>query len=63
MKLISNIKDVVLVDNEPVVGALVKSQRDENSTGMIVQFLSKDDVMILWSIPPKDSNKNNREIW
>jgi hypothetical protein len=63
MKLMSNIKDIILVDNEPVVGALVKSQKDENSTGMIVQFLSKDDVMILWSTPPNLSRKDQREIW
>jgi HKD family nuclease len=63
MKLMSNIKDIILVDNEPVVGALVKSQKDENSTGMIVQFLSKDNVMILWSTPPNLVSKDNREIW
>ena len=63
MKLISNIKDIILVDNEPIVGALVKSQKDENSTGMIVQFLSKDDVMILWSTPPDHARKDKREIW
>lgn len=64
MKLVSNVKDIVVIDDEPVVGALVKSQLDDNSTGMIVQFLSKENVMVLWSVPPKNTDKEDkREIW
>lgn len=62
MKLVSNIKEVITLDEEPVVGCLVKSVIDENATGMIVEFLSKDEIMVLWNTPPRSPLKN-REIW
>jgi hypothetical protein len=62
MKLVSNIKEVIILDEDPIVGCLVKSAIDENATGMIVEFLSKDEIMVLWSTPPKRILKN-REIW
>lgn len=64
MKILASIKEVIVVDDvEPVVGSLVRSVVDEKATGMIVQFLSNDEVMVLWSTPPNDLQKKFGEIW
>lgn len=64
MKVLTNLREVVPIgDEEAEVGALVRSVVDENATGMIVQFLSGDDVLVLWSTPPKDLHKKFGEIW
>lgn len=63
VRLPANINEVVLVDNEPAVGGLVRSPVDDRATGMIVKFLSDEDVLILWSTPPRDLTKKFGEIW
>ena len=63
MKLVTNVDDVMTLDNELSVGGLVKSTIDENATGMIVQFLNEDKVVVLWSVPPKFIIGNVGEIW
>jgi hypothetical protein len=65
VKLQTNINEVVLVDDELVIGGLVRSAVDKKSTGMIVQIISSDEVMVLWSVPPGtlDSSKKFGEIW
>ena len=64
MKLVSHINEVIMIDNsEPIVGGLVKSTVDKNATGLIVQFLSKDEVLVLWSTPPSNVGKKFGEIW
>lgn len=64
MKILSHIKEVIPIDeNEPYVGCLVKSVVDENATGMIVQFFSKEEVLVLWSTPPKNIQLKFGEIW
>jgi len=58
-----NIKEVIIIDHdEPTIGCLVRSVTDENSTGMIIELLPEDEVMILWSTSPRSIQKN-REIW
>lgn len=64
MKLVTHINEVITIDdNEPVVGGLVKSTVDKDATGLIVQFLSEDEVLVLWSVPPKNAGKKFGEIW
>ena len=64
MKILSNLKEVIsLSDTELVVGCLVRSRDDENATGMIIQILSKDEAMILWSVPPASAYKKYADIW
>jgi hypothetical protein len=64
VKILSNLSEVVsLSEPEPIVGCLVKSKVDDNATGMIVQILSDDEAMILWSVPPKDHRKKSSDIW
>jgi len=64
MKLVSHISEVITVDESPpVVGGLVKSTVDKNATGLIVKLLSNDQIIVLWSTPPKDVHKKFGEIW
>lgn len=49
--------------DEPLVGSLVKLSIDSTSTGMIIQFLSDEDVVVLWSTPPPFLRKRYGEIW
>jgi hypothetical protein len=62
VKLVVSIKEVIALDEELSVGCLVKSSADENATGMVIEFLSAEEILILWSIPPK-RNYTSREIW
>jgi len=63
VKSVTNIREVIVIDHdEPVIGCLVRSTVDKNATGMIVEFLSEDEVSVLWSTPPRSISKN-REIW
>jgi hypothetical protein len=62
VKLVASIKEVIALDEELSVGCLVKSSADENATGMVIEFLSAEEILILWSIPPK-RNYTSREIW
>lgn len=52
-----------LNEGEFVVGSLVKLSADPASTGMIVQFLTSEDVIVLWSSPPRFFFKRYGEIW
>lgn len=63
MKLLANLKEVVLAEDELFVGCLVRSTLDENATGMIVKILPGDEVLVLWSVPPKSSHVKTGEIW
>ena len=63
MKLIASLKDIVSVDGDIEVGCLVRSNKDENATGMIVQFMGPNDVLVLWSTPPKEHQLKFGEIW
>ena len=64
MKLVTSLKEVTLLENiEPIVGGLVKSSIDNNATGLIVQLLNNDEVMVLWSVIPKNVEKKFGEIW
>ena len=63
MKVCTNIKSILILDDEPSVGSLVKSKDDINATGMIVEFITKDEVSILWSVPPKIYQNKYGEIW
>lgn len=54
------------VDDEFIVGCLVRSINDPHSTGMVVEFLTPSEVMVLWSVvpAPRDSQKSiRRDIW
>jgi hypothetical protein len=63
VKLAANINEVVLVEDDLLIGGLVKSAVDKNATGMIVEIISNDEVIVLWSTPPKHLNKKFGEIW
>lgn len=64
MKLVTSLKEVTLLENiEPIVGGLVKSSIDNNATGLIVQLLNNDEIMVLWSVIPKNVEKKFGEIW
>ena len=64
MKILSNIKEVIPIeDNDPCVGSLVRSVNDSSATGMIVQFITKEEVLVLWSNPPKELQRKFGEIW
>ncbi len=63
MKLIANIKEIKTIEDEPMVGGLVRSSSDDKATGIIVQILSKDEVFVLWSTPPQTYTKKFGEIW
>ena len=53
----------MLEDVEPIVGGLVKSSIDNNATGLIVQLLNNEEIMVLWSVIPKNVEKKFGEIW
>jgi len=63
VKLIANVKEINAVEDEIVVGGLVRSSNDDKATGIVVQILSKDEVFVLWSTPPQLSFKKFGEIW
>lgn len=63
MKLLAKLNEVTPIDDEIVVGCLVRSNVDPCSTGVVVEFLSQDEVFVLWSRPPKLSVKKFGEIW
>ena len=64
MKLVTNLKDVTMLEDvEPIVGGLVKSSIDNNATGLIVQLLNNEEIMVLWSVIPKNVEKKFGEIW
>jgi len=63
VKLITNIREIKTIEDEPTVGGLVRSSSDEKATGIIVQIVSKDEVFVLWSTPPQNVVKRFGEIW
>jgi hypothetical protein len=64
MKLVTNLKEVTMLEDvEPIVGGLVKSSIDNNATGLIVQLLNNEEIMVLWSVIPKNVEKKFGEIW
>jgi hypothetical protein len=64
MKLVTSLTELTPLDmDEPMVGSLVKLSADPTSTGMIIQFLSEKDVVVLWSSPPPLLRKRYGEIW
>ena len=66
MKVRASLDVLRPVDDEFVVGGLVRSVNDPRSTGMVVEFVSSDEVVVLWSVVPRprDSQRSTpREIW
>ena len=64
MKLVTNLKEVTMLEDvEPIVGGLVKSSIDNNAIGLIVQLLNNEEIMVLWSVIPKNVEKKFGEIW
>ena len=64
MKILCALEEVVPVDDvEICAGCLVASSLDPCSTGMVVQVVSDKEVVVLWSIAPKNLHKKFEEIW
>lgn len=63
VKLLVNIKDVTPLENDIEVGSLVRLNSDHGSTGLVVEFSSKNEIFVLWSTPPKHFVKKFGDIW
>ncbi len=65
MKIAAYIQDIQpLEDQDLYVGSLVASKTDPGARGLVVEFVARDVVTVLWSTPPKGMSKtDHRGIW
>ena len=65
MKISVRVQDILPLDDHDLhVGGLVVSKADPHARGLVVEFLDRSVVTVLWSTPPSGASKiDARDIW
>lgn len=65
MRIDAHVDDIRPLDESEIcIGTLVESIIDPRARGVVVEFLTRDIVSVLWSTPPQNTlGVDHRDIW